>query len=55
MTVTFHGRPVVDVVPHDPVAAAVENQRPPRKLPKRVVLAGGMSLEEFLDDMKGER
>lgn len=55
VTVTFHGRPVVDVVPHDPVAFAVENQPPPRKLPKRVVLAGDMSLEAFLDDMKGER
>lgn len=55
VTVTVHGRPVVDVVPHDPTAAAAATNRPPRQLPKRLALVGGLSLDELLDETRGDR
>ena len=55
VTVTVHGRPVVDLVPHDPNAAAATVERPPRKLPARVKLSPGTSLNALLDETRGDR
>ena len=47
-----HGRPLADLVPHVP---APDHPRPARILPVRVKLAPGPSLEEILEEMRGER
>ena len=52
LTITVHGRPLADLVPHVP---APDHPRPARILPVRVKLAPGPSLEEILEEMRGER
>lgn len=55
VTVTVHGRPIVDIVPHDPQAAAAAIERPPRKLPAQRVSLQGITLDELLEDQRGDR
>lgn len=52
LTITVHGRPLADLVPH---VADPETPRSPRSLPPRVKLSSGTSLDEVLDDVRADR
>ena len=52
MTITVHGRPLADLVPHVPQTDTV---RPPRSLPPRVKLTPGPASDEILEDLRADR
>jgi prevent-host-death family protein len=52
LTITVHGRPQADLVPH--VETPLET-RSPRPVPVRVKLASGASLRTVLDELRSER
>ena len=52
LTITVHGRPLADLVPHD--QAAQELNPPLRPIPTRVKLASGV-LDALLDDLREDR
>jgi len=52
LTITVHGRPVADLVPHVPQPDAPEK---PRVMPARIELAKGPSLAELLEETRGDR
>lgn len=52
LTITVHGRPQADLVPH--IEMPVE-PRPPRPTPVRVKLSPGNSLTSVLDEIRGDR
>jgi len=52
LTITVHGRPVADLVPHVP------EPDPPRRvrvMPQRVKLPPGASIQELLDETRDDR
>jgi len=51
-TITVHGRPLADLVPHVPQPEAV---RPPRALPPRVKLTPGPASDAVLEDLRTDR
>lgn len=53
VTITVHGRPQADLVPHSAAPAqAPSRQRP---VPVRIKLAPGPGLEAVLDELRGDR
>ncbi len=52
LTITVHGRPQVDLVPH---VELPEEPRTPRPVPARVKLAPGLGLGAVLDELRGDR
>ena len=53
VTITSHGRPVADLVPHDPNATAVP--RPARQMPGRISVKPGSGVENLVADLRGVR
>lgn len=53
VTITSHGRPVADLVPHDPNATAVA--RPARQMPGRISVKPGPAVERLVADLRGVR
>lgn len=53
VTITNHGRPVADLVPHDPTAGPVTI--PVRQLPKRIPLKPGPGVEVLVAELRGSR
>jgi prevent-host-death family protein len=49
LTISVHGRPQADLVPH---VEAPDESRPPRPLPVRVKLAPGLDLGAVLDELR---
>jgi prevent-host-death family protein len=52
LTITVHGRPQVDLVPH---VELPEEARPPRPVPARVKLGSGAGLAAVLDELRGDQ
>jgi antitoxin (DNA-binding transcriptional repressor) of toxin-antitoxin stability system len=52
LTITVHGRPVADLVPHVPEPDAPEQ---PRVMPTRFELSKGPSLAELLEETREDR
>lgn len=53
VTITNHGRPVADLVPHDPMARPAAP--PARALPKRIPLKPGPGSEVLVAELRGKR
>jgi prevent-host-death family protein len=52
LTITVHGRPLADLVPHLEIQEAPP---PPRPAPARVKLAPGTSLDSMLGELREDR
>ena len=52
LTITVHGRPQADLVPH---VKMPEETRPTRPIPARVKLTPGTSLSAILDELREDR
>lgn len=52
LTITVHGHPLADLVPHIEMP---EKLRPPRPTPVRVKLTPGPSLANVLDELREDR
>jgi antitoxin (DNA-binding transcriptional repressor) of toxin-antitoxin stability system len=52
VTITVHGRPVADLVPH---VAEPEAPKRTRVLPVRVSLAPGAAIADLLEDLRSDR
>jgi len=52
LTITVHGRPVADLVPHVPDP---DTPRRVRVMPQRLSLSPGPSLEDLLEEIRGDR
>ena len=52
LTITVHGRPVADLVPHVPEPDA---PRRVRAMPQRVKLSPGTGIQELLDETRRDR
>lgn len=53
LVITNHGRPIADLVPHDPTAGPVVV--PVRQLPKRIPVKPGPGVEVLVAELRGKR
>jgi antitoxin (DNA-binding transcriptional repressor) of toxin-antitoxin stability system len=51
LTITVHGRPVADLVPHVP---EVDAPKRVRTMPQRFKMSPGASIDDLLDGTRGE-
>lgn len=55
VTITNHGRPVVDLIPHDPTTSSSASTQRVRQRPTRVAPKPGPNAEDVVRRLRGDR